>query len=125
MGKHNAKIEHQHQSAFFEWVRIKEKTNEDYRTIFAIPNGGNRDIATAVSLKREGVRAGVWDVFCATPRDGWSGLWIEFKSPGGKLRKEQKDWKLLMETRGYKLVVAFDWEEAKRQTEVYLGSTAE
>ena len=30
--------------------------------VFAIPNGGHRDLATAMVLKREGVRRGVADL---------------------------------------------------------------
>jgi hypothetical protein len=58
--------------------------------IFAIPNGGWRDVRTASRLKAEGVRAGVWDLFFAFPHHSYGGLWIELKNGRNSLTPEQK-----------------------------------
>lgn len=42
--------------------QIVEYLNLNHVEVFAIPNGGNRDIATATILKREGVRRGAPDL---------------------------------------------------------------
>lgn len=100
--------EHDEQVAFFDWVRIKENSDERYKAIFAIPNGGHRHVATAMRLKAEGVRAGVLDVLCAVPRNGWSGLWIEFKIKPNRLSKDQKAFGQLMHSFGFRVTVAWN-----------------
>lgn len=65
--------------------------------IFAIPNGGWRDVRTASRLKAEGVRAGVWDLFFAFPHHGFGGLWIELKNGRNGLTKEQKEFRTQLE----------------------------
>ncbi len=112
--------EHQLQASYFDWVRVMEKQDPTYSAIFAIPNGGMRDIRTAVKLKKEGVRAGVWDVHIPISKDGWAGMWIEMKVKPNKLTPEQKAFGALMQDAGHKLAVAYSFEEARAQTLVYL-----
>lgn len=69
--------------------------------IFAIPNGGIRNKATAVRLRAEGVERGVPDLFIPE----WK-LWIEMKKQkGGILSQEQKEWIEYLNKCGYKAVV--------------------
>ena len=72
------------QEAAFKVIRLLGKQNPFYRTIHAIPNGGKRDVATATRLKRQGVLAGVWDIFVPA-----ASLYIEVKSTKGKLSPAQ------------------------------------
>ncbi len=52
----------------------------------AIPNGGRRDLVTAARLKRQGVLAGIPDLFAC----GAGGLaFIELKNPAGKSKKAE------------------------------------
>lgn len=81
--------EHMIQSACFDWVRAMEQTDERYKMIYAVPNGGHRFISVARKLKREGVKAGVWDVMVDVPMRGFHGMRLEFKSEKGKLTSEQ------------------------------------
>jgi len=82
-------------------------------TAFAIPNGGKRDPKEAARLKKEGVLAGVPDVFVAAPRGIWHGLFVEMKrQTGGRLSESQKSIKAELEAQGYKVVVAKGAEEA-------------
>lgn len=75
--------EHQEQVAFVEWFRLQFPGV----MIFAIPNGGARNIVTAKKLKAEGVLPGVADLYILKWR-----LWIEMKRrKGGVLSKEQKE----------------------------------
>jgi hypothetical protein len=56
--------------------------------IFHIPNGGHRAISVAKKLKREGVRAGVPDLYIPA----WK-IWIEMKrAKGGRISPDQADW---------------------------------
>lgn len=81
--------EHMIQSACFDWCRVMEQTDERYKMIYAIPNGGHRHIGQARKLKKEGVKAGVWDVAVDVPMRGFHGMRLEFKSEKGKLTPEQ------------------------------------
>src|SRR5690349_18767754 len=73
------------QSAFFKWLEI---SNKEYRSYcFAIPNGGSRHVVEAVRLREQGVTPGIPDVFCALPRQGFHGFFIEFKRPQVKSLK--------------------------------------
>jgi len=89
------KSEHAEQVSFIHAAKkYLRANNKEYLipVLFAIPNGGARDARTAGSLKMEGVRKGVRDVFFACARAGAHGLFIEMKKrKGGYLSKEQKE----------------------------------
>jgi hypothetical protein len=75
------------QAACVQWFRLQYPQH----TIFAIPNGGNRSAATGAMMKREGVLAGVADLFIMVPSGGYHGLFIEMKTPTGKVQKSQSE----------------------------------
>jgi hypothetical protein len=76
----------------------------------AVPNGGNRNVITATRLKREGVSAGVPDLFFPE----WH-LWIEMKrTVGGVTSDEQKAWQTHLANIGYTVLVCTGAEVAKR-----------
>lgn len=104
--------EHELQCNAVQWFRL----NYPKRVILAIPNGGLRNIRVAMKLKREGVRAGVYDLFVPEPQLGgdnglYHGFWIELKVGYNKPTKEQQEFMLLMEARGYKTQVCYTLEE--------------
>jgi hypothetical protein len=107
--------EHEHQCAFFRWMRIQYPKVLAY----AIPNGGQRNKIVAAKLKKEGVTAGIPDIFVA---DGKPGLFIEMKEPKkGSLSKTQKEVIPILEGAGYPVAVCYGWEEAKQAVETYLS----
>ena len=74
--------ESQEQQAFIQWFRYKYPSI----LIFAIPNGGLRNVVIAKQLKAEGVVPGVPDLFIPA----WK-LFAEFKrQKGGRLSEAQK-----------------------------------
>lgn len=90
--------EHLEQREFVSWFR---KTYPGVR-IFAIPNGGYRNLATAARLKAEGAVAGVPDLFIPAWR-----VWIEMKLvKGGVLSEKQRDWRDYLIGCGYTVIVA-------------------
>lgn len=95
--------EHSHQAGFLQWFRAKYPGI----LIFAIPNGGKRDIVTAKKLQMEGVASGVPDLFVPA----WS-LWIEMKKPGGRLSEAQKDMIEYLEGIGHTVIVAYGARDA-------------
>ncbi len=113
--------EREHQTAFFDWLRMNEEKHPVLKRFFAIPNGGKRTRATAVGLFKEGVKRGVLDTFLPAPRCGKFGLWIEFKAGDNTLTLEQTEWKAFLELEGYQVHVVRDWTEAARITVAYLN----
>lgn len=113
--------EHDIQSAFFRWVRLAEKINPALRLMFAVPNAGKRGYKTAAMMLAEGLRSGVPDMLLPVPRNGFTGLAIEFKKPGGKLSDNQKDFIDLLISENWLVVVMTDTEAAIRTVKDYLG----
>jgi len=112
----------------------------------AIPNGGLRSKATAGKLKAEGVKSGVLDTFLPWPAtytyptgrkgaDGYEvlgealycGLYVEFKKPEEKTRKNgglspaQIEFMDAARNAGYCCRVAYNWAEAANLVMLYLG----
>jgi hypothetical protein len=112
-------LEHKEQVVFVTWCKMQNGNYRDAKTIFAIPNGGHRDIRVAVKLKSEGVMSGVPDLFLPEPV-GYHGLFVEMKSEKGTLSESQKDEKTILEDRGYKVVVCYSAEEAIEAVKEYL-----
>lgn len=99
--------EHLEQARFVSWFRQTYPGVD----IFAIPNGGARSKTAAGKLQAEGVMSGVWDL-CVP---GWF-LWIEFKRvKKGTLSDEQRKFGKARMADGYRCMVAYGAEDAKRQ----------
>lgn len=114
--------EHQSQCAFFERVALDHRTRD--LPIFAIPNGGKRHVVTAMKMKREGVMAGVPDIFVAVARPplcNCHGLFIEMKKEGEKRTPVQELWGARLTRREYKVEVCFSADEAWSVLTAYLG----
>ena len=91
------------------------------RRAIYIPNGGRRDKITGARLKAEGVVAGVPDVFLASPRQGFHGLYIEMKRQrGGTVQATQKELITALRLAGYRVEVCKGWWEAREVIENYL-----
>lgn len=116
-------IEHKEQCALMKWWHLScNRFGADEKLLFAIPNGGRRDVVTASNLRAEGVRAGVPDLFLAVPAFGFHGLFIEMKrEKGGVVSDFQKEYISLLHERGYNAIVCHGWIEAKNSIESYLG----
>ncbi len=115
------KKEKYEQSAFFDYVKIKAKTDERYNLIFAVPNGGSRHKLEAVNLKRQGLVAGIPDVLVDIPNKRYHGLRIEFKVGSNKLTTNQQKYISLYNKYRYKAVVCYSCEAAIKELEDYLN----
>jgi hypothetical protein len=97
--------------------------------LFAIPNGGDRNVTVAGKLKAEGVKKGVSDLFLSVPVGDFHGLYIEMKRPEdkargqrkGELTKEQRGWLDDMAGLGYKTEVCYTADEAWKVTMSYIA----
>lgn len=89
--------EHDLQVACVNWFRL-QYPNE---IIYAVPNGGQRNVIVASKLKSEGVLSGVSDLFVMLSKGGFHGLYIEMKRKGGKLTDNQKEFFKTATNKGY------------------------
>jgi hypothetical protein len=118
-------LEHQHAVALVRWWAYFSNTHKiDRRLLWAVPNGGLRNIRVAMKLKAEGVIPGVPDYMLAIPSPTHHGLFIELKAPKGRLSTEQDQMLVLLGSRGYKCVVAYGWEHATQAISEYLDLKA-
>lgn len=69
-----------------------------YTLIYAVPNGGSRNIKEAANLKRQGVLAGVSDLHVIHKGQM---IFVEVKSARGTLSKEQREFRDYVEKAGY------------------------
>ncbi len=99
--------------SLFRWAGFAAGRWPELALMHAIPNGGHRNKVTAAKLKAEGVKAGVPDVFLPVPRGQWHGLYIEMKTPTGRVRKNQKQWLRRLHGQGYQVAVCRNWYAAK------------
>jgi len=116
-------LERPHQVALIKWVRSVKGTYPVLKLLYAVPNGGDRNLRVARKLKAEGVLAGVADLCLPAARRGYHGLYLEMKSEGGVTTKEQKEFLLGVSAEGYCAVIAQGVDEARAWLEWYLGST--
>jgi len=112
--------ESEHQIALFKWAEYSKGKYPELELLHHIPNGGKRSALTATILKREGVKAGVPDLFLPVARGGYHGLYIEMKKEGGRLSKNQKRWIKELIKQGYRAAVCFGFEPARKELLNYL-----
>jgi hypothetical protein len=91
--------EHQLQKSIIDYVNKVLPALRPY--MFAIPNGGQRNILVAIKLKSEGTMSGVWDIFICIPINLWHGLFIECKVGKNNLTESQKEFRNNLRPVGY------------------------
>lgn len=112
------------QKALFAWAADSVGKYPALAYMFAIPNGGLRDVRTATNLKAEGVKSGVPDIFLPCPiQTGWAkqyaGLFIEMKlekyrhHKNGGCSDAQIDFINYVADIGYYIKVCYSWKEAR------------
>lgn len=109
--------ESQEQAAYFQWAAYIP----ELKWAYAIPNGGRRVKSEAAHLKKQGVKAGVSDIFIPCPRGDKHGLYIEMKVKGNKPTDKQKEFLKDMKEAGYEAAVCYGAREAIEVTKKYLN----
>jgi hypothetical protein len=89
-------------------------------TLFAIPNGHKRNAITGAILKREGVVAGVADLFLMKANNKYNGLWIEVKTDKGKQSESQKEFERKALREGYKYVICKNIDQFINEVVIYI-----
>lgn len=99
------------QTACVKWFRLQYPD----LVIYAVPNGGSRNIREAQRLKAEGVLAGVADLVVLLPQG--KSLYIEMKVKGNRQTQNQKDFQKIAETLGHTYAVCYTFEEFQKVVE--------
>lgn len=123
---HGRAVEHIKQAGKFDRF-VPLPADRRWALLYAIPNGGKREPATAARLKATGVKRGFPDVGLPIPKLGFHGAFIEMKKApehGGKLKDvdtDQETWHQILIGQGYYVVVAFGWRQAVELITEYLS----
>lgn len=135
MARKNARDwEHELQATFVQHVLNNlAPARPELDLLYAVPNGGDRNVRVAVKLKKEGVRRGVLDLVLPVPRGTYLGLYLETKidvripmEDGSwdrrrtRLSKDQKGWARRLAGEGYAVAVYRSLDEGIEILERYL-----
>lgn len=113
--------EHQEQAAVIKWWWLNHRFyGLPVEALFAIPNGGARDVITGARLKAEGVRKGSPDLMMAVPTGAFHGLFIEMKVGRNTLTEEQDSFGKYLNGVGYRFTGAWSAAEAVKYIQDYL-----
>jgi hypothetical protein len=113
MKKQPKDSEHYQQSLLFQWAAAAKAEYPELEWLFAIPNGGLRNVVVAMQLKREGVKKGVPDIMLPVANGNYYGAFIEMKFGKNKMTPEQIAFKAHCEQHGYFFACCYSWVEAR------------
>lgn len=111
------------QGSCVKWFRYQYSEYKDL--LFAIPNGlpiFDKELRVKIynRLNKEGLKAGVPDLFLALPRGIYHGAFIEIKYDSDGLRKKQVDMICALEQQNYKCVIVRSLDEFIEQINEYM-----
>lgn len=99
------------QTSCVKWFRLQYPN----LVIYAVPNGGSRNVREAQRLKAEGVLAGVADLVIMLPQG--KSLYIEMKVKGNRQTQNQKDFQKKAISLGHTYTVCYTFEEFQKIVE--------
>lgn len=108
------------QRKLFQWTTFIRAKYPEIDLMFHIPNGGSRNKLEAANLKKQGVKAGVPDLFLPVSRGGYHGLFIELKYGKNKPTEKQTEWLTNLNEQGYAVAVCYGCNEASEKILKYL-----
>ena len=89
--------------------------------IYAIPNGGQRNVIVAAKLKSEGVLSGVPDLHIPIAKKGFHGLYIELKKgKAGKVSDNQLTIMEKLQSEGYRCEVCRSFDDFRNVVDNYM-----
>ena len=120
--------EYNEQVAFIRWCKLATRQYPELNMIYCNHNTQILNKMQSMRWKLLGGRSGVPDCFLPVSRNGFNGLYIEFKSPKlkpktmrskGGMSEEQTEFALQLRQEGYCVEVCYSWLEAKNVIENY------
>lgn len=107
------------QQHFMTWLKLQFPKVHEVTASF--PNEGKRSLRNASRMKAEGLKKGMPDLGVFYPTKHHPGMFIEFKSPKGKLTESQCDMLELLAARGYYCCACWTLEAAISEMRGYLN----
>jgi len=98
--------EHESQAAVVAWAKENESKWPELKLLYAIPNGYNKSMASAIKAKKEGLRAGIPDLCLPVARGPFIGLYIEMKKKKGVISPAQQGLIELLKQNKHQVYVA-------------------
>lgn len=126
MAKNKTPLEIHEQEKFFSWINENKKKYPELALAHCSLNGVKLSPGAAVKAKKQGMVAGVPDIFLPistiTKHGDCYGLFIELKRiKGSKVSPEQKLFMAALEDQGYKCSVCYGADEAIETIKQYLN----
>jgi len=106
------------QSACINWFRLQYPKLKNL--LFAVPNGGSRNVIEAKNLKRQGVLPGVSDLIFLVSSSKYPYLCIEMKHGKGRQSENQKRWQEEIEKAGGKYIICNSLDQFIYEINSYL-----
>lgn len=106
------------QQTLFQYASLQPDPR--WELLFAIPNGGKRQMTTAIRLKATGLKAGIPDIFFPVASGPCNGLFIEMKFGRGRVQPAQAVWHTLLREQGYGVEVCYGAVDAIDTIKRYL-----
>ena len=122
MIKNKIPLESEEQEKVFSWINSNKKKYPELALAHASLNGVKLSPGAAVKAKRQGMVAGVPDIFLPIDTADYNGLFIELKrKKGGKISPEQKAFLAALQAQCFNVKICFGAEEAIETIKNYLG----
>ena len=118
--------EHQIQCAIIEWRDLQCRTRPELEWLHAIPNGMRATPEVGKWMVREGLTRGIPDLCLPVPKRSqghiiYSALYVEVKTPKGRVTPEQRACHEFLREKGYRVEVVRTVEEGITAIMDYLG----
>lgn len=109
-----------HEEANFQ-IRIVRMLRSTGYFVFAVPNGGSRNLREAAHLKEQGVLAGVSDLIVLIPNK--KVYFIEIKNPNGKGRQSpyQREFEETVRAMGHEYLIWDKWQQVEQFINAHRG----
>lgn len=112
--------ESDHQQALFVWAAYSSGQFPELELMYSIPNGAHVSDRNRKRLICEGLKKGMPDIHLPVARGNYSSMYLELKTPKGKLSEFQKNRIHLLEKAGNYCTVSKSFEESVILIQSYL-----
>ena len=117
-----------HQRAVMQWAALNMTKYPELRWLHHVPNGATLGstkedrMIRGAKMKAMGMKKGVFDLCLPVKKGDHSGLYLEMKKPGEKIKKdsEQEEFGKFVRTQGFIAMEADNYELAIKILETYL-----
>ena len=115
--------ERHHQQAVIKWSQQRSVCVQwpELALLHHIKNETTGGAAEVAADKAMGVKKGVPDLCLPVARGGFHGMYIEMKTPSGRVSDAQRWWLLRLTEQGYRVAVCHGYDAAVAELSWYLS----